>query len=77
MAKPSPRHTSHVQPDRGEAADSALPLVAPAPSDAKPIIRSENTRGRLWMALLIWAFVFGFLFIYLLIDLAISFFVRR
>jgi hypothetical protein len=76
MTKPSQRHSSHVQPDKAEAADKMLPDVTPAPPGATPIVRSENARGRLWLALHIWTFVFGFLFVYLLIDLVVSFFRR-
>jgi hypothetical protein len=72
MTKPSQRHSSHVQPDKPETADKTLPTAA-AP-DPVPSIQTEKTRGRLWLALVVWTFVFGFLFVYLLIDLVLSLF---
>ena len=74
MAKPSQRQSTHVQPGKDNPVEN--PPVVAGPSGEVPIVKSENARGRLWVALLIWAFVFGILFIYLLIDLVISFFMR-
>jgi hypothetical protein len=76
MAKSSRRDGSRVQPDKAEVPDHAPPDDH-ASSDSEPVVRSEDARGRLWLALVIWAFVFGFLFIYVLIDLVISFFFRK
>ena len=71
MAKSSHRPNTHVQPEKPGVPESA-PRAEPK-EDSEPVVSSENARGGLWIALLIWAFVFGFLFIWLLIDLVISF----
>jgi hypothetical protein len=73
MTKPSQRHASHVQPEKPEAVDKSLPTPA-APTEPVPSIQTEKARGRLWLALVVWTFVFGFLFVYLLIDLVFSLF---
>ena len=72
MTKPSQRHSSHVQQDKPDTAEKSLPTTA-AP-DPPPSIQAEKARGRLWLALVVWTFVFGFLFVYLLIDLVLSLF---
>jgi hypothetical protein len=74
MAKPYQRQNSHLQPEKTGMPAGDLPN--PPTADADKVVHGEHTRGGLWIALIIWAFVFGFLFIYLLIDLAISFFLR-
>lgn len=74
MTKPSQRHSSHVQPEKAPVAENALPLAAP--TEPPPSIQSDKARGGLWLALVIWTFVFGFLFVYLLLDLVFSFFRR-
>jgi hypothetical protein len=76
MAKSSRHDGSHVQAGKADLREPT-PSDNPPVSDAGPIVRSDLARGRLWLALVIWAFVFGFLFIYLLIDLVINFFFRK
>ena len=76
MAKPSQRQSTHVQPGKDNPVENPPVVAGPLPSEEVPIVNTENARGRLWVVLLIWAFVFGFLFALLLIDLAFSFFVR-
>jgi hypothetical protein len=76
MAKPSQRHSSHVQAEGVEAHENVLPDVAAAPPESKPLMQSSQARGGLWLALVLWTFVFGFLFVYLLLDLVFSFFRR-
>ena len=76
MAKSSQRQSIHVQPGKDNPVENPPVVAGPLPSGEVPVVKSENARGRLWVALLIWAFVFGILFIYLLIDLVISFFMR-
>ena len=76
MAKPSQRQSTHVQPGKDNPVDNPPVVAAPLPPDEVQVVKSENARGRLWVALLIWAFVFGILFMWLLIDLVFSFFVR-
>jgi hypothetical protein len=73
MTKPSQRHGSHVQPERKDAVDKPAPTLA-APGETTPPVQNDKARGGLWFALVIWTFVFGFLFVYLLIDLIISLF---
>lgn len=75
MTKPSQRHASHVQPEKPPAADKTVPTTD-APTEPLPSIQTDKARGRLWLALVIWTFVFGFLFVYLLIDLVLSLFRR-
>jgi len=76
MTKPSQRHSSHVQAEKAPAVEKALPADANAPAEPTPSIQSAKARGGLWLALVIWAFVFGFLSVYLLYDLIFSFFFR-
>jgi len=67
------RHSSHVQPEKPEAVDKTIPASV-APTEPPPSIQTDTARGRLWLALVVWTFVFGFLFVYLLIDLVLSLF---
>lgn len=76
MAKQSQRQSTHVQPGKDNPVENPPVVAAPEPPEAGPIVRSENARGRLWAVLLIWAFVFGLFFIWMLIDLAVSIFLR-
>jgi hypothetical protein len=76
MTKPSQRHSSHVQAEKAPAAEKGLPADPKTPAEPTPSIQSDKARGGLWLALVIWAFVFGFLFVYLLYDLVFSFFFR-
>jgi hypothetical protein len=76
MAKPSQRQSTHVQPGKDNPVDNPPALAAPESPEVAPVVRRENARGRLWLALLLWAFVFGLLFIWLLIDLVVSLFLR-
>jgi hypothetical protein len=73
MAKPSHRHTPHVQPEKPDAAEKP---AAAAPAEAPPSITNDPAHGRLWFALVIWCFAFGLFFVWLLIDLVFSLFRR-
>jgi len=75
MTKPSQRHAGHVQAAKPEAENKA-PSSTNSPGEPVPSIQSERARSRLWIALVVWTFVFGFLFVYLLIDLVLSLFRR-
>ena len=75
MSKPSQRHASHVQPAKTEAAKLAS-VPEPLPDDA-PIVHGETARGGgFWIAMVVWTFFFGFLFLYMLFDLIYSMFRR-
>ena len=71
MAKPSHRHSTHVQPEKPDAAEKP---VAAKPTEATPPITNDPAQGRLWFALVIWTFAFGLFFVWLLVDLIFSFF---
>jgi hypothetical protein len=73
MTKPSQRHASHVQAEKKDAVEQPVP-PSPAPAGTTPSTQSYQGPSGGWFALVIWTFVFGFLFVYLLIDLVVSLF---